>query len=156
GVLTTVERDATLEWRAPSIDLGPGTINHAPGRIPRGRYLAARCVRRADVEMCRAQRADLLQEGPTAGPLELSVPSGTAALVVTPRDELGRPIESTFVLLGPPDYRPQQLRDIEVGWLRAVADHPDAIMASSLVHGAASARFEHVPPGRYTICSAAL
>jgi hypothetical protein len=129
----------------------------ASERVPQGRYLVAFCVGGGfwprDVERCGARRASV-----GAQPLEiaLSLASGPGSLVVRPRDELARPIESSTVLLAPAGYAPRDLRAFDTGWKTVVARRPDAFIARVSVHTGAAARLGHVPPGRYSLCAAAI
>jgi hypothetical protein len=127
-------------------------------RIPQGSYLVAFCVRLdanrpGDVERCSARRVEV-----SSRPVEIALPlpAGRGSLVVHPRDELGRPIESSHVVLAPDGYAPADLRAFETGWMAIVAHRPDAFVGWLAVHATAPARFAGIPPGRYALCAAAI
>jgi len=125
----------------------------ASERIPHGRYIAAFCVNRGDVERCGA-RAVAVSSQPAAVALEL--PPGAAQLTVRPSDELARPIESSYVMLAPGDYAPSDFRAFEIGWPGEVARRPGAFVEWTSVHDASAAHLMGVPPGRYSLCAAAI
>jgi hypothetical protein len=126
-------------------------------RVPQRRYLVAFCVesglRYREVERCGARGARV---GPQPVELALALASGRGSLVVRPRDELARPIESSTVVLAPAGYAPADLRAFDTGWQALVARRPDAFVGRVSLHGDATARFGDVPPGRYSLCAAAI
>ena len=130
----------------------------ASDRIPEGAYVVGFCVRidagaPGDAERCGA-RGVVVSARPVA--LALGLPAGQGSLVVHPRDELGRPIESGQVLLVPADYAPADLPAFEAGWPAVVARAPGAFVGWRPVHAGAAARFADLPRGRYALCAAAI
>jgi hypothetical protein len=126
-------------------------------RVPLGRYLLSFCVdgglRYRENERCAARDASV---GAQPVELALSLARGPGSLVVHPRDELARPIESSIVLLAPAGYAPDDLRTFETGWQRVVARRPGAFIGRVSLHAEAAARLSHVPPGHYSLCAAAI
>ena len=119
-------------------------------RISHGRYHVAACRAAANAELCRARRIDVPSPA-----VAIPIPAGDASLTVHVRDELGRPIESSYVLLGPTTYTPRDTREVEDGWLAALADR-DAVLAVAAIHGDEPAKLTTLPPGSYRLCAAAL
>jgi hypothetical protein len=151
--LGTVDLVPVAQPDAPRIAVTPD-VNGAftIERMPQGDYFAAACTD-GDIRMCRSVRVVIAAE---PAKVDLTLLRGTADLAIHVHDELARPIESSFVIVGPDGFAPADLHAFEHEWLGAVASRPGAIVALTTIHATQAAIFSGIPAGRYTLCAAAI